>query len=578
MEAHGYRFGMRQPSSRVKLSFKPPKSTDIEFLDQWILEALEFDINKYQPRYVGYTPRGTTFEAYFHRWLCVTNILLQDIKIPAFESASIISLKPNHDRPHHFIADFWMPAVENLPPKIFYTWLEIANELIKKVLESSGDQEALEQIYQDFHQKHVLPWSRRIPGARSTVPILQAAFESGIPFRHLGSGRYVLGWGHASRIFDRSSNILDSAIGSAVTQHKHIALQWMRSAGVPVPAGKVFKSGSSLTLADVADLRRPLVVKPVDRDRGEGVTLGIDTEAQLQTAITTAAKLSSSFLVEEQIAGTCHRILVIDGRVIYAVKRNPKSVIGDGVRSIAALISDLNAQIRKKIPNKRLPEYPLDDLAIDCLKTSGLTPDSVPSAGERAVLRPAQSTRWGGDPQVVTMDLHPDNVKLAIRVARLFGLQCAGVDFITTDASQPWYQNGAVINEVNYAPLMGRTHQFQRDAASSYLKTLFPNQGRIPIHLFVGAQCFQEAEQVWREQIEAGQNYILCSEQGLVNPDGSPLILAGAASIPERIAMLRADTSIDGLVVHAKSPNFFASTGWPFEYVSTHFSSQNKTG
>jgi len=570
MTQQGYRFGMRQPATHVQLNFKLPQSVDITALDQWIVDALEYDIQSYQPQFVGDKPSGHLAEQFLVRWLCITTILLQDIRVPVFERATIVSLKGRRHQPKQFVADVWFPVVDHFPTKLFHAWLAIANQFIIDVLAHKDDPAALERLYQEFQQTQVLPWSAQVPGARSTIPILQAAFESGVPFAHCGFGRYVLGWGSRSRFFDRSSNMLDSAFGSVATQQKHIALQLMRSSGIPVPSGRVFKSGHPLTAAELTSLRPPWVVKPVDRDRGEGVTMGVATEAALESAVADASKLSRQFLVEEQVEGTCHRILVIDGQVVYAVKRHPKSVIGDGVQSIAALVDQLNAAIRKKIPVKRLPDYCLDELALTCLKSAGLTPDSVLGSGQKAYLRPAQSTQWGGDPEEVTDHLHPDNAALAIRAARLFGLSCAGVDFISTDIAAPWHQNGAVINEVNYSPVMGRTHPFQRKAARAYMANMFPTQGKIPIDVFIGEASRQNAKRQWQRLIDDGKRYIFCDENGLLTPNGQPLQLAGAQSAYDKIAMLRTDASLDGLVVHAASADRLAANGQPFEYASIH--------
>ncbi len=570
MKMQGYRFGMRQPANRIQLTFKLQKAIEFNQLDQWIQDALEFDVRQYQPYFVGHKTTGRSAEKYLIRWLCVTTILLQDIRIPVFESAAILSLTNDNDRPQQYVADLWFPVVQHFPAEVFHAWLSIAHDLISTVLKHFNDPSMLESLYQDFQQKHVLPWSARVPGAKSSIPILQAAFESGIPFEHFGFGRYVLGWGAQSRIFDRSSNMLDSAIGSVATQRKHVALEWMRSSGIPVPKGMVFKSGRPVTLASLAHLGQPLVVKPVDRDRGEGVTLGLHTEAALQSAIASAAALSAQFLVEEQIKGTCHRILVIGGQVVYAVKRHPKSVVGDGIRTITALVDQLNGSIRQKIPNKRLPEYQLDELALDCLKASDLTPDSILARGNKAFLRPAQSTLWGGDPEDVTSTLHPDNAALAIRAARLFGLQCAGVDFISTDIAVPWHQNGAVINEVNYSPVMGRTHPFQRKAARVYMKGVFPSQGKIPIDVFIGSDLRPKAVSFWQQQANQRKRIVFCAEDEMLSSDGNPLQLSGADSTFEKIAMLRADTTVEGLVVHANSLDLLAARGLPFEYASIH--------
>lgn len=560
-----YQFGMRQSATRVNLAFSLPAHLSLENLDTWIKLALEAEPESYQPILVNGPSAFKAEEAYLARLLQVSSILLQDIRVPVFERAAIVNINPHPGQPDHYMADIWLPVVDGFPINLFHTWLILAHDLITSVSACANDPTQLENLYQNFQQKHVLPWSRQIAGAKSTIPILQAAFELGIPMVHCGSGRYLLGWGRQGRFFERSSNGQDSAIGAIATHNKDVALGIMRFAGIPVPKGIEIQSGQAIRLADLSQLKIPLVVKPVDKDRGEGVTLGVDTEESLQQAVAKVAALSRSVLIEEQIAGTCHRILVVNDQIIYVVKRNPKGVVGDGVSTIEALVNQINATINQKIPQKRLPELKLDDEATRCLAEAGLNRTSVPQSGQRIALRPAQSTVWGGDPEEVTEQIHPDNANIAIRAARLFGLACAGVDFISSNISVPWHQNGAAINEINYAPVMGRTHPYQRQAARAYLAQLFPTRGKIPIQVFTGEANQQAAQSRWQKLITTGQQCYLCAQTGVLNPKGQPMVLAGNQNLQNHIAMLRANVDVEAIVVHTLDTELFEKEGWPFE-------------
>ena len=570
MESHGYRHQMRQPAIQIKVTFKIPEKLDIQKIDQWMAEALELNISRYKPVFLHPPACQQIVTQYLTRLIAVTTVLLQDIRVPIFEAVRIVSLKDQINDQEDCLAEIWFPSVENYPEKVIHDWLGISHRLIWDVLQNYSSPLELEKIYQDFHEKYVKVWSQKIPGARSTIPILQAAFDNGVPFSHIGHGRFVLGWGARSKIFDRSSNQSDSAIGLTSTHQKHIAIQMMRSAGLPVPNGLLFRAGSSPSLADLKTLKLPLVVKPVDRDRGEGVTLDIHTDEKLQQAIQTATQLSAYFLVEENVPGICHRILVINERVIYAVKRDPKYVVGDGHHDVKTLIHFENQRIRQKIPIKRLPEYPLDDLALEYLSGAGLKPESVLMPGQKAYLRPAQSRAWGGNPEEVTDLLHPDNATLAIRAARLFGLSCTGVDFISTDIAQPWHQNGAVINELNYAPLMGRTHPFQRNANNLYMKALFPAEGKIPIEFFVGQSALQKAFIFWKDQVKNGKKFLFFMKDQLFGPDGEHYHLTPSISAYQQLGMLRSDRSIEGLVVHLSLQAYRETAAHPFEYANLH--------
>lgn len=560
---------MVQPAAPLRLVFTLPEKLSLHPLDQWISDALEFDVRRYQPLRAGREQADPVVQSYLVRLLCVTTILLQDIRVPVFERPVIDSISPNPSSTDQYNADVWFPVVAGFPMQVFHHWLGVTSELLTRVCTHLTDAAALELVYQDFQKQHVLPWSQKMAKGRSTIPILQAAYESGIPFAHCGSGRYVLGWGKQSRLFDRSSSSLDAAIGAQSTHNKPVALQMMRLAGIPVPKGLVFSADTLITLEQLSALKLPLVVKPTDKDRGIGVTLGITNDLMLQEARTKGAKYGRTLLIEEQVPGTCHRVLVVEGQVLFVIKRNPRSITGDGQRTIEALVQHMNQTLQKKIPQKRLPGLALDQVALDCLAAMGLDPQSVPGVGETIALRPAQSAQWGGEPQIETAALHPDNAEIAIRAARLFGLACAGVDFISTDIRVPWHQNGAVINEVNYAPVIGRTHEYQRLAAKAYLQHIFPAQGKILIDVFIGPSLTQAALDQWQQHNQAGQSFFIYRDQSVYDPDGHRLHFALASTPLEQIAMLRTDHRVGGMIVHLDTIMPLLERGAPFEYATS---------
>jgi cyanophycin synthetase len=87
----------------------------------------------------------------------------------------------------------------------------------------------------------------------------------------------------------------------------------------------------------------------------------------------------------------------------------------------------------------------------------------------------------------VTDSVHPENLRVALAAAELFGLDVVGVDIISPDISEPWYANGAIINEVNFAPLLGGGETSRR-YIDEYLNRLLEGDGRIPIEAFVGGE------------------------------------------------------------------------------------------
>jgi cyanophycin synthetase len=551
MKEIGYQFNLRQPLNAISISFTLPDNLCVEKLDQWVEDTFEVRPDKNKPLLLNNVVVDSVAQEYLTRLLQITTALLQDIFVPVFERAAIVSIHSDPIQNRRYTAHLWFPVSEFFPQELFHTWLRLSREMIDSFFKFSDSDDGLENYYQQFNQENVNAWVKKIPGAKSTIPILQSAFDLGIPFLHLGNGRYLLGWGAQSRIFDRSSNNLDSAFGSSASQHKQVTKIIMQQSGIPTPEGIHFGTDKNIRLSDITHLGTPLVVKPADRDRGEGVTLNIKSDEQLRGAIEFAKKITKNILIEKHIPGTCHRVLVVENRIIYVVKRNPKAVIGDGVSDIETLVSDANAVIRKKIPRKRLPEFYLDEEALTCLNDAGLDAKSILDPGEKAYLRYAQSTQWGGDPEEITHLLHPDNAEICIRATSSLKLNCAGIDFISTDISVPWHQNNAVINEVNFAPVMGRTYPYQRHATQEYLKLIFPHLGRIPIRVFYGQENRALANQIRENFIRTGQRCYFVSDHTVINFDGNEIHMADQPSIFNKVKNLRSFSSMDALVIHS---------------------------
>jgi cyanophycin synthetase len=93
----------------------------------------------------------------------------------------------------------------------------------------------------------------------------------------------------------------------------------------------------------------------------------------------------------------------------------------------------------------------IDQHTLDLLQRSGLTPDSVPPAGETVYLKATANLSTGGTATDVTELVHSYNVFMAERISRIIDLDICGIDIMTTDITRPLNECGAVL-EVNAAP------------------------------------------------------------------------------------------------------------------------------
>ncbi len=184
---------------------------------------------------------------------------------------------------------------------------------------------------------------------------------------------------------------------------------------------------------------------------------------------------------------------MINGEVVAVAERVPAYVVGDGHRSIADLVAEVNTDPKRgKGHSSVLTLIDIDDCVLRFLETAGLTPDSVPAAGQTVILRPTANLSTGGTAIDRTDEIHPENALIARRAARIIGLDIAGIDFLCTDITQPVRLTGGGIIEVNAGPGF-RMHlePFQgrpRNVARPVLELLFPggSEGRIPIFAVTG--------------------------------------------------------------------------------------------
>lgn len=498
--AIAFQDGLRQPGLGMEISFTALPELRYAEIDDVVKQAFEIEAFRLHCAESVRADGSHARTLWFLERVCTIALaILQDIKIPCFEAVRVTRIVEPATGQSHTTVHLTAALVDHVPVKIIVDAYAAALRYLALLATRLQQGAAFDELLVQLQSEFVEPSLPRIAGGKSTIPILSAAFDLNVPFMHLGYGVYQLGWGAQRRLFSRSSSHLDSHIGTSVSTHKHSATMLMASAGLPTPANHLVRQEDE-ALEAAEKLGYPVVIKPVDCDRGEGVSINIRSPDQVRQAFAKAASLSRQVLVERQIPGVCHRIAVADGQLLFAVRRDPRSITADGRRPIRELIKAANDDLGKKAILKRLPPYPADALAQDTLSRLGFGFDSIPPAGMQVPLRPIQSSEWGGSPQDVTQAIHPANIELAVRAANLLQLNVAGIDLMSQDISVPWYVNGAAINEVNQSPVLGRTHAYQREGVQRLVRSAFPRGGRIPVEVFVGgSRAFERAAQRHRD-------------------------------------------------------------------------------
>ena len=327
----------------------------------------------------------------------------------------------------------------------------------------------------------------------STHAIARAAKARGIPVRRLGSENLLqLGWGYRKRRVWTAETDRTSAIAEAIAQDKDLTRLLLAAAGVPVPEGQPVESTEE-AWRFAQELGAPVVVKPRYGNHGRGVTTQLSTPGQIEQGFAAAREEGSSILCERYIPGADFRLLVVGERMVAAARREPAQVVGDGLATVRQLVAEVNRDPRRSAGHATvLSLIELDQIALAVLAEQGLSPDAVPAAGARVLLRRNANLSTGGTAADVTDLVHPQVAAHAVEAARVVGLDIAGVDVLALDIGHPLEEQGGAIVEVNAGPGL-RMHLEPsagqaRPVGEAIVDLLFTpgEDGRIPVVAVTG--------------------------------------------------------------------------------------------
>jgi cyanophycin synthetase len=316
---------------------------------------------------------------------------------------------------------------------------------------------------------------------------LQAAHRLEIPARRVLANLYAFGTGRYIRYLE--SSITDSTphMGVRIAHDKLATAEILRRAGLPAPRHVAVETEDAAVEA-AEKLGFPVVVKPIDQEQGRGVAAGLEDLGELRQAFADAKVFSARVIVEKHFHGRDFRLTVLNDRVIKVEERVAGGVTGDGVATVAQLVgrAQQTPRFRRLLRDTGKLVMDLDAEALAMLARAGLGPDSVPAAGAYVPLRRKNNVSAGGE-QIATPvgGVHPDNLALAVRAARLLGLDMAGIDLLTPDPARSWMDTGALICEVNAQPQIGV--KTTPEIYVEILATLMQRGHRIPAHLALTA-------------------------------------------------------------------------------------------
>lgn len=327
----------------------------------------------------------------------------------------------------------------------------------------------------------------------STGALVEEAETRNIPYIRLNDQSLVqLGYGVYQKRIQATTTANTNMIAVDIAANKHATKKLLGDMGVPVPKG--------YRIRDIDELERtlesvgfPAVIKPLDGNHGRGATVGIKTLEAAETAFEKAKEYSRWVIVEQQLQGSDFRALVVNNRLIAVAERVPASVIGNGKKTIQQLIDETNADPRRGYGHEKvLTAIDVDGQTMRCIRSAGYELDSVLPKNEILYLKTTANISTGGTAIDRTDEVHPHNAFLFERIARIIGLDVAGIDVIAPNVSERLSENGGGIIEVNAAPgfrmHLAPSEGIGRNVAEHVIDMLYPPgaPSRIPIFSITG--------------------------------------------------------------------------------------------
>lgn len=473
----GYRFGLRQPCLLAKIEVNPDWIPPQRLAEMLWLQALSI----LPERYHGPLPNqtGQPVAALLAVLVRLVGAMQDSVGLPVVSEGRVLPLGHQGNSSKIVSPASWLLALPSFSSKAaelaLRDLLRVVRLLIADTAESGRAEEEVDHI------NGVLDAIGRLaPSGTNTHRLLRTALQRQIPMINLPGGVWQFGWGSNGRLFKSSLSDETSAIGTGWAKDKIQANQILRMAGLPVPE-QVLVQDLDMALQQANRIGYPVVLKPADLDQGVGVEAGLASNDDLRAAYQRVSSHRRRVLLEQHIDGRDVRVNILRGKFQDAIARYPAGVKGDGRSSISELIDAINQDPRRSTRRfSDMKPITISDEARALIAAQGYSENSIPEPGQFVRLRRAANVSSGGTTKGVTEELHPDNVRLCERAARLLRLDIAGIDLLIPDHSKSWRAVGGAICEVNAQPQIGLTYpQIYERLFDAFLN----GQGRIPIVL-----------------------------------------------------------------------------------------------
>lgn len=286
----------------------------------------------------------------------------------------------------------------------------------------------------------------------------------GVEVTDAEGGFFRLTHGGRSILCRESLSELTSGVAMSICDDKAVTRRAVAKAGVVVP--EQIEAGDADGLRAFLEEYGSVVVKPARGEQGRGISVGLETIADVEAAVEHARAFCDRVVVEQMVEGEDLRLIVIDFKLVAAAIRRPAQVVGDGQSTLRELIERQSR--RREAATGGESSIPIDGQTEKCLAKAGLSLDDVAPENRTITVRKTANLHTGGTIHDVTGVVHSRLVEAAVRAARAIDIPVTGIDLMV---KSPYEAEYAFI-EANERP--GLANHEPQPTAERFVDLLFP--------------------------------------------------------------------------------------------------------
>jgi cyanophycin synthetase len=270
---------------------------------------------------------------------------------------------------------------------------------------------------------------------------------------HLGSRQYARFTSPNGKTWFTKADFITYPTQTAsvveLARDKELSTNLAGNVGVSIP--KTLCASNSTDARKLFNSASELIVKPLDSSASRGLTRGITTIDELDSAIKNAQQFGpEQVIIQEQVDGDEVRFVVMNGDVKAALLRQTPRIICDGKNSISHLIVKEN-QARSRLDSTYVRYPQIDSLIVD---EAALTDMTVLPEGVVYELGKGSMVSMGASIYNVFDEVHNSYIEVARELTRSLGTDFIVIDLIIKDITKPQSARNYWFLEFNTAPAL----------------------------------------------------------------------------------------------------------------------------